>query len=138
VRGGRGYAIARDILDSGRALTKMREIARAQGARPHPPPLGELHHPIRAARGGVVTGIDNLHLAHIARLAGAPLDKGAGVDLHRKLGEPVKRGEALYTIHAAHPSEFRFACEYASRHGGLEIGPGVPASNGGFVDEQPL
>ncbi len=34
VRGGDGFAIARDILDSGRALAKMDAIIRAQGVRP--------------------------------------------------------------------------------------------------------
>ena len=35
VRGGRGFTIARDILDSGRALEKMRAIMAAQGAPKH-------------------------------------------------------------------------------------------------------
>ena len=34
VRGGDGFAIARDILDSGRALAKMNQIIDAQGQRP--------------------------------------------------------------------------------------------------------
>ena len=34
IRGGDGFAIARDILDSGRALEQMRAIIEAQGARP--------------------------------------------------------------------------------------------------------
>ena len=33
VRGGDGFAIARDILDSGRALAKMNAIIAAQGAK---------------------------------------------------------------------------------------------------------
>lgn len=34
VRGGDGFAIARDILESGRALAKMDDIVRAQGQSP--------------------------------------------------------------------------------------------------------
>jgi thymidine phosphorylase len=34
VRGGQGYAIARDILESGRALEKMNALIKAQGSKP--------------------------------------------------------------------------------------------------------
>jgi AMP phosphorylase len=33
-------------------------------------------------------------------MAGAPIDKGAGVWIHRKKGETVKKGEPLITIFA--------------------------------------
>jgi thymidine phosphorylase len=36
-----------------------------------------------------VVGIDNLQVAQIARLAGAPKVKGAGVDMMCRLGETV-------------------------------------------------
>ena len=88
IRGGQGYVMARDILDSGRALAKMQAIISAQGRNPDPPEVGRLRHEILADHSGCVTTIDNLELAHIARLAGAPMDKGAGVDLYKKLGDP--------------------------------------------------
>ena len=72
VRGGDGYAIARDILDSGRALKKMRSIIAAQGGKPfdhNHPPLARLSFDVLADCDAVVTGIDNLQLARIARLA---------------------------------------------------------------------
>ena len=37
VRGGQGYAIARDILESGRACVKMNDIIQAQGSKPDRP-----------------------------------------------------------------------------------------------------
>jgi thymidine phosphorylase len=37
VRGGDGFAIARDILDSGRALSRMNAIIEAQGSRSFDP-----------------------------------------------------------------------------------------------------
>ena len=79
VRGGDGYAIARDILDSGRALKKMRSIIAAQGGKPfdhNHPPLARLSFDVLADCDAVVTGIDNLQLARIARLAGAPKVQG--------------------------------------------------------------
>ena len=122
VRGGAGYAIARDILDSGRALAKMRDIIARQGIKPQIPKPGRLRQLVRAPNGGLITAIDNLQTARIARLAGAPMDKGAGVDLFVKLGQRVKKGEPLYRIHAEFPADFRFARQLAAEYNGIEIG----------------
>ena len=121
VRGGEGYLLARDILDSGRALEKMRAIIAAQGAAPQQAQPGPLKHPVLADRDGTVMAIDNQRMARIASLAGAPIDKGAGVDLYRKLGEVVKQGEPLYAIHAEHEAEFSFACEAAKAGNGFTL-----------------
>lgn len=121
VRGGEGYHIARDILDSGRALAKMEAIIDAQGENSEPPQLGRLHHAISAPESGKIVAIDNLQMASIARLAGAPLDKGAGVDLHKKTGEHVEAGEPLYTIYAAFPANYEFARDAARQNIGYKV-----------------
>jgi thymidine phosphorylase len=122
VRGGRGFAIARDILDSGRALAKMNQIIAAQGRQATAFAPGRLTFEIHAPADGAVIAIDNLQMARIARLAGAPLDKGAGVDLLKKLGEPVQRGEPLYRVHADFSADFRFARAMAEQASGYAIG----------------
>jgi thymidine phosphorylase len=134
VRGGGGLALATAILDSGRALAKMEAICEAQGRNPDPPAPGPLRHEVAAEADGVVLGIDNLQIARVARLAGAPLDKGAGVDLLRKQGEVVQQGEALYAIHAQFPADFRFARALAGKDSGYRIGePGrVPNGDPGW------
>jgi len=125
VRGGDGFHIARDILDSGRALARMRAIIEAQGGRGfnhQHPPLGALSFDMPADADGTVTGIDNLQMAQIARLAGAPKVKAAGVDLLRKLGDTVQQGEPLYRVHAAYPSDLEFARQASLRNNGYRIG----------------
>jgi thymidine phosphorylase len=114
--------VARDILDSGRALAKMQAIIKAQGepAREYVP--GHLVHEVLAGSAGVVTGIDNFQLARIARLAGAPMDKGAGVDLFRRLGDTVHEGDSIYRIHAEFPADFQFALALAAQDSGFRIG----------------
>ncbi len=121
VRGGQGYFIARDILDSGRALARMEAIIDAQGRNPHPPGPGRLVQEVPAPRAGRVAAIDNLRMASIARLAGAPLDKGAGVDLLRKVGDRVEAGEPLYRIHADFPANFDFARDAAAQDDGYTL-----------------
>ena len=122
VRGGQGYTLARDILESGRALEKMRAIIEAQGPSKVSLALGRLYQAVPADRDGTVTGIDNLQMARIARLAGAPMDRAAGVDLYKKVGDPVRRGEPLYGIYAEHDADFAFASEGAKQNNGYLLG----------------
>jgi thymidine phosphorylase len=125
LRGGDGFNVARDILDSGRALAKMNDLIDAQGRRAfdrHAPPVAPLVYEVTAPSDGTVIGIDNERIARIARLAGAPKARGAGIDLARKLGEPVRAGEPLYRIYAASHSELQFACDVAARATGYAIG----------------
>ena len=122
VRGGQGYAIARDILESGRACAKMNNIIKAQGAKDIDLQPGKLCYPVCADREGVVTRIDNFQTAKIARIAGAPMDKKAGIDLFKKLGDKVAKGEPLFQIHAEFPADFKFATKLAQQNSGYSIG----------------
>ena len=122
VRGGNGFAIARDILDSGRALEMMNTIIDAQGMQSDKFVLGQLTHEVLSPAAGVVINIDNKQMAQIASFAGAPIDKGSGVDLFKKLGDNVEKGEPLYRIHAEFPSDYKFAKELCERDSGYLIG----------------
>jgi thymidine phosphorylase len=121
VRGGQGYTLARDILESGRALNKMRAIIEAQGKSKVRHEVGHLVETVTAKRDGKVIAIDNLQMARLARLAGAPMDKGAGVDLCKKVGDSVRHGEPLYIIYADFDADFGFALEAAHRNSGFRV-----------------
>jgi thymidine phosphorylase len=125
VRGGDGYTIARNILESGRALAQMKAIIAAQGAKPFDhtrPVLARLHFDVCAMTSGVVTGIDNLRIAQIARTAGAPKVVGAGVDIKRQLGDEVNTGDVLYTVYAEHQTDLMFAQSLCSKDNGFTNG----------------
>jgi thymidine phosphorylase len=122
LRGGRGITRARELLESGAAMAKMQRLMVAQGPPPLAAELGARSHDIVASRDGVVRAIDCLRLSRIARLAGAPLDKGAGVDLFKKVGDPVAKGEPLYRIHAALLADFQFATKFAAEADGYSLG----------------
>jgi len=122
VRGGQGYVIARDILESGRALDKFNSIVNAQGKNPETLVSGKLKQDIIAPASGRIVGIDNLQMARIARLAGAPMDKGAGVDLYKKLGDEVSQSEPLYSIYSEFNADFEFARQAAFVNNGYQIG----------------
>ncbi len=121
VRGGRGYAIARDILDAGRALDKMNAIIQAQGAITIDFTPGKHCFEVKAHNSGIITAIDNLQIAKIARIAGAPIDKKAGVDLIHKTGYTVTEGDIIYRIYAEFMSDFTFAKNLVTQNNGYTI-----------------
>jgi AMP phosphorylase len=47
-----------------------------------------------------VLWINNTSVVQVAREAGAPKDKGAGILLHKKMQDHVKKGETLFEIYA--------------------------------------
>lgn len=110
---GRGQGEAEAILGDGRALAKFMAICEAQGGFGEPP-MAPLRHEILAATAGRVSEIDNRELARIAKLAGAPAAKASGVEIQAKLGEPVDKGQPLFTIHAEAPGELDYALAYAT------------------------
>jgi thymidine phosphorylase len=120
LRGGAGRARAQEILESGEALAAMERIIEAQG-RAQPACPGALTTEIVAPKSGHVTGMDCFRLARIARLAGAPMDKGAGIDLFKKIGDPVTKGEPVYRIHSCFKSDFEFGKAMANENAGISI-----------------
>ena len=122
LRGGTGYARARELLESGAALKQMQKIMEAQGPSVCRTDLGTLIADIAAERGGVVEAIDCLRLNQLARSAGAPIDKGAGIRLFKKIGDRVEQGEPLYRIHAFGEPEFELAAGAARLNSGYIVG----------------
>jgi len=110
---GEGYSIAESVIDSGKALKKFREIVEAQGGDPKVSsdkiPVGEYTYEVVSDRTGRVSHVDNRILANIARAAGAPRDKGAGVVLFCEHGDKVKKGEPMFRIHAESEAKLDFA-----------------------------
>ena len=111
--GGHGEAIATAALDDGRAWTKFQRICEAQGGM-RVPPTSSQQRPLLAERSGHVVAIDNRRIARLAKLAGAPDDKAAGVDLHVSVGDAVVSGQPLCTVHAESPGELAYAFDYAA------------------------
>jgi len=68
---------------------------------------------------GHVNAVDNLKIAKLAKLAGAPDDKAAGVDLHVGLGDVVSAGQPVCTVHADSPGELAYAFDYAAANPGI-------------------
>jgi thymidine phosphorylase len=110
------------LLTSGAALKKMQKIIDAQGPSVCRTDVGILTADIPAPRDGFVDAIDCLHFNRLARTAGAPIDKGAGIKLFKKIGDRVERGEPLYRIYAFGEPEFDLATAAATANSGYVVG----------------
>lgn len=111
VKIGQGRKIAENILNSGKAWSKFQAICEAQGGM-REIPKAQYTHTIEADDSGQIVAIDNRRIARIAKLAGAPVDKEAGVDLHTPVGSNIERGQPLYTVHSNSPGELDYALTY--------------------------
>ncbi|MDI9616725.1 MAG: AMP phosphorylase [Methanothrix sp.] len=110
-----GREHAAEALRSGKAEMKMREIIEAQGGDPRINPediaLGSHQFTLQSDRSGIVLWINNALVADLARFAGCPKDSGAGILLHKKLGDIVDEGESLFTIYAERSANLQHALD---------------------------
>lgn len=102
----------RDMVASGRALDKLKELVRVQGGDPGViddpgklPQAGK-HLEVKAAGAGYVSGIDAEALGIAAMLLGAgrkkkedSIDHSAGLTMVKKVGDRVSRGDTLCILH---------------------------------------
>ena len=112
-----GVGKAREILESGLAHEKFLEIVAAQGGKPDISSKdmvpGSHSAEIRAERSGFVRSLSNKAVVAVAKAAGAPSDKGAGVVLGKKLGMKVSEGDVLMTIYAEREDKLGHAVDVA-------------------------
>lgn len=110
-----GAGLAAQTIDDGSAWAKFQRICEAQGGMRQPGRAAQTH-VWAAPRAGRITAIDNRKISRLAKLAGAPEAKAAGVEMHEKLGAVVEAGQPLATIHAEARGELEYALEYAISH----------------------
>ncbi|RRH81439.1 thymidine phosphorylase family protein [Variovorax beijingensis] len=108
---GTGNALARTVLDDGRALARFIAICEAQGGLRVPPKAAHTHC-VTAPAAGVVSGIDTRLVARMAKLAGAPRDPAAGASMHVRVQDRVDRGQPLFTLHAESLGELQYALSF--------------------------
>jgi thymidine phosphorylase len=106
-------------LKDGRAMDKWRAMISAQGGDPDAKlPVAKESQTVVAESDGVISELDALAVGLASWRLGAgrarkedPVQFGAGVTLHAQLGDSVKKGEPLYTLHTDEPARFARAAE---------------------------
>ncbi len=108
VKPGHGKRIATELLYTGKAWEKFQAICNAQGGL-REPGVAPYVHTIAAKHPGRVTNINNRLISRLAKLAGAPHAKTAGVKLYTPLETPIEKGTPLFTIYAESKGELSYA-----------------------------
>ena len=100
----KGAEMAAEIIKKGDALKKFRQIIEIQGGDPNVTSEdiepGRHQFVVNAPATGYVIELNNKALISLARTAGAPHDKGAGLLLNAKKGNRVEKGQPIFTIFA--------------------------------------
>jgi thymidine phosphorylase len=116
--GVKGVDVAAALKD-GRAMDKWRAMISAQGGDPDAKlPVAKETQTVVAESDGVISELDALAVGLASWRLGAgrarkedPVQFGAGVTLHAQLGDTVKKGSPLYTLHTDEPGRFARANE---------------------------
>ena len=99
---GNSFGLATHMLKSGKAFEKFKEIVKAQGGDPdldsEKLKPGKYSFEVKAEKKGEVKNLNSKNITIIARILGAPGQKGAGIYLNSKLKDKVEKGDVLYTL----------------------------------------
>jgi pyrimidine-nucleoside phosphorylase len=108
-----GRRLAEETLSSGAAWEKFRALVAAQGGdveqieEPERLPRARLIREIPAPADGYIAEMRAYEVGMAAVALGAgrtkkgePIDPAVGILVHRKVGDPVRQGEPLFTVHA--------------------------------------
>jgi len=108
-----GIEVATEILSSGAAHAKFKEIIKAQGGSPHITSsslvIQNKKKVVRSTVHGRVKEIDNKHLNSLARILGAPTDKHAGIVLLKKIGDTIELREPIMELYSSKTYHFQEA-----------------------------
>jgi len=97
---GRGEKLAEEILRSGKAFEKFKEIIKAQNGNLNRLKMAKFSHDIHSIKSGEITEINNYKINSLVRVSGCPVDKSAGIYLYSHVGDEIKKGQKTITIYA--------------------------------------
>ncbi|MBO0901556.1 thymidine phosphorylase [Cellulomonas sp. zg-ZUI22] len=122
-------------LADGRAMDVWRRMIAAQGGDPDAElPVAREQEQVLAEADGVLTTLDAYAVGVAAWRLGAgrarkedPVQAGAGIEIHARPGDTVRRGQPLLTLHTDTPE--RFARAHEALAGGVVVDPqGTPGA----------
>jgi len=113
---GKGIEMAKEILDSKKALKKFKQILKAQKGRVRKLKPGKFKRDFFSPKAGKIMEIDNKRINALAQRAGCPTDKSAGIYLYRQVGNHIKRHEKIFTLYAESKSRINEAVKFYKKN----------------------
>ena len=112
-----GLQLAKYILLSGQALVKMKDIIKAQLGNPQVnsnsliASLGEYKYHLKANKNGIIKEINSQNITELAKILGAPHEKGSGIFLEKKVNNHITKDEILATFYSENEYNLKQAIE---------------------------
>jgi AMP phosphorylase len=124
---GNGQNMAKNILRTGKAYDKMKKIIEIQGGNPEITPNdiepGPYLKEFVAVKDGYIVEVNNSIINQIAKTAGCPSSKTAGVEIIKKQGAKIKKGDLVFRIYSHSQSKLKKAEKiYNSTGGPIRLG----------------
>lgn len=111
-----GKEKSQKILDSGKAFQKFCEIIKAQEGSINHIQLSNFQKIIKSEKQGTIQEIDNKALSKLARISGAPRNKGSGVYIFVHKGDKIKPGDNLFTIYSENESKLKYSLDFVKEN----------------------
>ncbi len=101
---GNSFGWATKLLQEGSAFKKMQEIIKAQGGKENIDSEdlreGQYSFAFKSQSFGSVKSFNIKNITILARILGAPKQKGSGIFLNKKIGERFNKNETIYTLYS--------------------------------------
>ena len=97
---GKVRKMAQEILNSGKAFEKFKQIIKAQNRSFKKIKPSRFKKNISAKTNGKIKEINNKDIVTLARILGCPGDKSSGIYLNFKVGEKISKRDTLLTLYA--------------------------------------
>ncbi len=111
---GKGKDAAREILYSGKAFEKFKQIIKAQGGSLRKLREAKFKKDIIAKRGGKIAEINNKKIVSMARILGCPADKFSGIYLYFHVGDRIRKKDRILTIYSETKTRLNEAIKFYS------------------------
>ena len=107
--------IAEEILYSGKAFEKFKQIIKAQGGNLKKIKTAKFKKDIFAKNSGKISEIDNKKINSLARVTGCPTNKYSGLYLYFHVWDKVKKRDKILTIYSESKSRLKQAIKFYNK-----------------------
>ncbi len=117
----KGIEMAKEILYSGKAFEKFKQIIKAQAGKLNGIDSAKFKKNILSKKSGRISEINNKKISSLARIAGCPIDKFSGLYLYFHVADKIKKKEKLLTIYSESKARLKHAVEFYEKEKPVKI-----------------